>query len=153
MAQAQETGFNLPLKVGDETIGKLILQGMKASDTESVDIASAVAERLSAHIEGLRLTMQTEQALTATKKQAQREQALRQITSAVRGSTDPTVILRTAARELGNLLGRKTVVRLTGTEENSQTHRPTELVEEPAAASRNEPISPAESSKADGGNE
>jgi K+-sensing histidine kinase KdpD len=137
MAQAEETGFNLPLKVGDETIGKLILKDVKASDTEAVDIASAVAERLSAHIEGLRLSMQTEQALTATKKQAQREQALRQITSAVRGSTDPATILRTAARELGSIMGRQTVIRLANTAETQ----------------KGETVSPIESSPADGGKE
>jgi GAF domain-containing protein/HAMP domain-containing protein len=137
IAQAEETGFNLPLKVGNETIGKLILKDVKASDTESVDIASAVAERLSAHIEGLRLSMQTEQALTATKKQAQREQALRQITSAVRGSTDPATILRTAARELGSILGRQTIVHM------ANTSTPIE----------NETTPPAETLKADGGKE
>lgn len=140
MEQAEETGVNLPLKVGDETIGKLILKDVKASDTESVDIASAVAERLSAHIEGLRLSAQTEQALSTSKKQAQREQALRQITSAVRGSTDPATILRTAARELGNILGRQTVVRLETGDNNNQ-----------AEVKENEPVSPVEPSSADGG--
>ena len=48
----------------------------------------------------------------STKKLAEREQALRQITSAVRGSTDPATILRSAARELGTILGRKTIVQL-----------------------------------------
>ena len=111
-SRAQEAALNLPLKVRDETVGKLAIQGLGSGDEEAASLASAVAERLGAHIEGLRLSLQTEQALATTRKQAQREQALRQITSAVRGSTDPSVILRTAARELGNILGRQTVVRL-----------------------------------------
>ena len=50
-------GFSLPLKIRDEAIGKLILQGVDANDSESVEIANVVAERLSAHIEGLRLAL------------------------------------------------------------------------------------------------
>jgi GAF domain-containing protein/HAMP domain-containing protein len=139
IAQMEESGISLPLKVHDEAIGKLIIQGVEAGDSEAIGIANAVAERLSAHIEGLRLAMQTEKALSTTKKQAQREQALRQITSAVRGSTDPTVILRTAARELGSILGRQTVVQLAT------------AVTDSAAPQDNESVSPAESLNADGG--
>ncbi len=106
-------GLTLPLKVRDETIGKLVVQGIDKTNNEAFDLATAVAERLSAHIEGLRLSNQTEHALFTTQRQAEREQALRQITSAVRGSTDPATILRSAARELGTFLGRKTVIRLT----------------------------------------
>jgi GAF domain-containing protein/HAMP domain-containing protein len=136
----EDTGYILPLKVRDETVGKLVVQGLEAGDSESTALVNAVAERLGAHIESLRLTMQTEQALATTQKQAQREQALRQITSAVRGSTDPTTILRSAARELGTLLGRKTIVRL-------NTEQPKAI-----AYNGNEPVTPAESQNADGGN-
>jgi GAF domain-containing protein len=105
----------LPLKVRDEVVGKVAIQDLVADDREALDLAGTVAERLSAHIENLRLSLQTEQALAMTRKRAQREQSLRQITSAVRGSTDPSVILRTAVRELGSVLGRKMVIRLTST--------------------------------------
>ncbi len=111
--QPETDGLTLPLKVRDETIGKLVVQGIDKTNNEAIDLANAVAERLSAHIEGLRLSNQTEHALFTTQRQAEREQALRQITSAVRGSTDPATILRSAARELGTFLGRKTVIRLT----------------------------------------
>lgn len=136
--QAEEAGTSLPLKVRDEVIGKLVLQGLDANDSEAVGIANAVAERLGAHIEGLRLAMQTEKALSTTKKQAQREQALRQITSAVRGSTDPATILRTAARELGTLLGRQTIIQLETSGKSS-------------VAQENEPVLPLAASVADGG--
>jgi GAF domain-containing protein/HAMP domain-containing protein len=139
ISQAKEAGISLPLKVGDEAIGKLVLQDVDANDREAIGIASAVAERLGAHIEGLRLALQTEKALSTTKKQAQREQALRQITSAVRGSTDPTTILRTAARELGSILGRQTVVQLDTSNKDSAT------------AHENKPVPPLEPSTADGG--
>ena len=74
-----------------------------------------------ARISILRLSMQTEQALATTHEFAKREQSLRQITSAVRGSTDPATILRTAVRELGTLLGRKAVIRLAANSENIDT--------------------------------
>jgi GAF domain-containing protein/HAMP domain-containing protein len=115
------SALNLPLKVRDETVGELVIQGLGGSnDSESISLANAVVERLGAHIEALRLSSQTEQALAATQEFAQREQSLRQITSAVRGSTDPATILRTAARELGTLLGRKTIIRLAATAENAE---------------------------------
>lgn len=48
---------------------------------------------------------------------AQREQALRQITEAVRSSTDPATIMRTAVQELGTALGRRTQIRFEQTTE------------------------------------
>jgi GAF domain-containing protein len=133
--------LSLPLIVRDETVGHLVVQGIEAEDNESRDLVNAVAERLGAHIEGLRLSRQTELALETTQKQAQREQALRQITSAVRGSTDPATILRSAARELGALLGRKTIVRLNTEQQKA------------IANNGNELVSPAELPMVDGGKE
>ena len=112
--QMEKSALSLPLKIRDEAVGKLVVKGVK-EDEDAAGLVNTIAEHLSQHIEGLRLSMQTEQALASTKKQAQREQALSQITSAVRGSTDPATILRTAARELGTLLGRKTIIRMTTT--------------------------------------
>ena len=144
--QTEEFAFSLPLKVRDETVGKLTVQGLESDNKGALELANAVAERLGAHIENLRLSEQTQE-------RAQRERALRQITSAVRGSTDPATILRAAVRELGTLLGRKTVIRLATTDQASQSHRPTELVENSAATSGNEPVPPAEAPIADGGDE
>lgn len=143
---SEADGLTLPLKVREETIGKLVVQGIDKTNSEALELANAVAERLSAHIEGLRLTNQTEQALLTTQRQAEREQALRQITSAVRGSTDPATILRSAARELGTILGRKTIVRLTTAQEAqpSQQQSP-----EP---NENESVLLVESHKSEGGN-
>ena len=137
--QAEESGISLPLKVRDEAVGRIIVKGVEGE--EAVTLVNAVAERLGAHIEGLRLSLQTEQALASTKKQAQREQALRQITSAVRGSTDPATIMRTAARELGSILGRQTAVHLV----TAESKGPADEIKE------NEPVPPVEPSNADGG--
>jgi GAF domain-containing protein len=51
--------FALPLKARDETIGKLSVQGLTYEDPESVELVNAVAERLGAHIENLRLFEET----------------------------------------------------------------------------------------------
>ncbi len=143
--QSETADYTLPLKVREETIGKLVVQGLDKTNSEDLDLANAVAERLGAHLDGLRLSNQTEQALLKTQKLAEREQALRQITSAVRGSTDPATILRSAARELGTILGRKTIVRLTTAQEaqpnQQQSPEPNE----------NEPVLPIESHKSNGG--
>jgi GAF domain-containing protein/HAMP domain-containing protein len=146
--QAEESALSLPLKVRDETVGKLVVQGLGSNDRDSIDLANAVAERLGAHIESLRLSQQTEQV-------ARREHAMRQITSAVRGSTDPATILRAAVRELGTLLGRKTVIRLETAREaqDSRADRPADVVGEVIADDGNVSVSPAESPNADGGNE
>ncbi|MCJ7433705.1 MAG: GAF domain-containing protein, partial [Anaerolineales bacterium] len=66
--QAEESAFSLPLKVRDETIGKLVVQGLEADDKESLDLANAVAERLGAHIESLRQFDQTQSALAQSEK-------------------------------------------------------------------------------------
>jgi GAF domain-containing protein/HAMP domain-containing protein len=64
-------------------------------------------------------TVQSVRLFEQTQDRARREQALRQITAAVRGSTDPATIMRTAVQELGNVLGRKTVIRLTQTDQDT----------------------------------
>ena len=91
--------------VSDEPIGEIGIKQVEQLSPEDAQIIATIGEQLAAHIENLRLTEQTQ-------NQAQREQALRQITAAVRGSTDPENIMRTAVRELGRVLGRRAVVRL-----------------------------------------
>lgn len=58
----------LSLKVRDEVVGKLAVQGLDSSDAESIELVNAVAERLSAHIEGLRQYDQTQSALAQSEK-------------------------------------------------------------------------------------
>jgi GAF domain-containing protein len=65
---AEESAAILPLKVRNETVGRLVVQGLASDDTESLALASAVAERLGAHIESLRQYDQTQSALTQSEK-------------------------------------------------------------------------------------
>ncbi len=62
------SALNVPLKVRDEMIGKLSVDGLDANDNETVEFANAVAERLSAHIESLRQHDQTQVALAQSEK-------------------------------------------------------------------------------------
>lgn len=113
--QALESALSSEIKIRGETVGQLSILNAEteALSEEEQSLVASVAERLSTHLENLRLTAQTEQALAVSQKLAQREQALRQITAAVRSSTNLETILRITARELGNLLGRRTLVQLT----------------------------------------
>lgn len=93
-----------PMIVRDEMIGELAVNTHN-HDEEVTKILEAVGKQLSDHLENLRLSELNE-------KRAYREHALRQITSALRGSTNPVTIMRTAVRELGSILGRRAVVQL-----------------------------------------
>ncbi|NWF64977.1 MAG: GAF domain-containing protein [Chloroflexi bacterium] len=89
-AEAHENTLNIPLKVQGETIGKLAVLDADAIDSEARDLVKAVAERLSAHIEGLRLSRQTEQALGEA-------QSLYEIGQKITQSSDDTELLMATA--------------------------------------------------------
>jgi GAF domain-containing protein/HAMP domain-containing protein len=60
-----KTAYIQPLRVRDVAIGELALYGDQVGD-EDRDLVQFIAERLGEHIENLRLTAQTENALTST---------------------------------------------------------------------------------------
>jgi hypothetical protein len=76
-----EPGLTLPLRVRDETVGQIFVQGLGADDKESIDLANAVAERLGAHIEGLRQYDQTQSALAQSEKLFAASRSLTQATN------------------------------------------------------------------------
>lgn len=59
-----DVAVNLPIKVGEEMVGNLAVQGIAADDIESLELARSISQRLSAHIENLRLLEQTEKRRT-----------------------------------------------------------------------------------------
>ncbi len=59
-ASLNEAASTVSLKVRDEVIGSLSIQGLNPDDTDAIDLANSVAERLSAHIESLRQFDETE---------------------------------------------------------------------------------------------
>ena len=116
-----------PVQVRAEMIGEMVVDVSEQSD-EIDEILTAVTEQLSGHLENLRLSELNE-------IRAQREHTLRQITIALRSSTNPATIMRTAAREIGSILGRKTVVQLATPEQAK--------LADPAANNKNASGSPA----------
>ena len=83
--------YALPIKARDEMIGKLSVEGLTGDDQESVELINAVAERLSTHIENLRLFEQTQVSLAET-------QTLYRINEAISGETELDAIYQTVAR-------------------------------------------------------
>ena len=65
--EINEGAYIAPLKVRDEAIGKLAVEGLE-SDDNAVSLINAVADRLTAHIEGLRQSNQTQFALAQSEK-------------------------------------------------------------------------------------
>ena len=80
--QIEESALTLPLKVRDETVGKLVVQGLGSADKESLELASAVAERLGAHIESLRQFEETKRSQFELDKRAKQLAAVAEISTA-----------------------------------------------------------------------
>ncbi|MFL7869104.1 MAG: GAF domain-containing protein, partial [Anaerolineales bacterium] len=75
------SALTLPLKVREETLGKLAVDGLTPDDKDSLELARAVAERLGAHIESLRLSQQVQAVLSQTEVLFEVGQQLNQATS------------------------------------------------------------------------
>jgi GAF domain-containing protein/HAMP domain-containing protein len=77
-----ESAIALPLKVRDEVLGKLSIQGLDANDSQALELVNAVAERLSAHIESLRQFEQTKRGQVELDRRAQQLAAVAEISTA-----------------------------------------------------------------------
>lgn len=82
-----ETALQTPLLVQGEPIGVLELADMAAADAKAdaktMELLTAVAARLSAHLENLRLTWQTEHALAQSQARGQELTALNEMSRAL----------------------------------------------------------------------
>jgi GAF domain-containing protein len=77
-----DSAVALPLKVRDEVMGKLAIQGLDANDSQSLELVNAVAERLSAHIESLRQFEETKRGQVELDRRAQQLAAVAEISTA-----------------------------------------------------------------------
>jgi len=75
------SSYALPLKVRDELIGKLAVKGLTHEDQDSVEFVNVVAERLSAHIESLRLFEETRSGQVELDKRARQLASVAEISS------------------------------------------------------------------------
>ncbi len=100
----------IPLVAGEQCIGWLTATAPQAVHLSDEEIRQAVslAGQAASVVQGIRLLEQAE-------TRARREQVLRQVAERVRSAVDPEQVLRIAAREVGEALGRNVLVRLGGT--------------------------------------
>lgn len=91
---ASETGYALPIKVREEIIGQLVVQGLDSGDTESLSLADAVAERLSAHIESLRQFDEARISQIELGKRAKQLAAVAEVSTVSTALLDPTQVLQ-----------------------------------------------------------
>ncbi|MBI3168134.1 MAG: GAF domain-containing protein, partial [Chloroflexi bacterium] len=96
--QPIDVSFDLPLKVRDEVIGKLAVQGIEEENTEARNLAFAVAERLSAHIEGLRQFDETRRGQIELDKRARQLSAVAEVSTASSRELDIQTMLETVVR-------------------------------------------------------
>ena len=66
----QEVNFTQPLTVRGETIGQLAVAGWKDIPPQAAEMALAIAERVSVHLENLRLFEETQKSLAETRRLA-----------------------------------------------------------------------------------
>ncbi len=104
-----------PLMVGEQWIGLVTGQAprvLEMNEDEVRQITNLVDQAATA--------IQNQLLLEQTQARVRRERILREITTRMRGFTDPEAIIRSAVRELGIAIGRPTFVRLGSQEDLSQ---------------------------------
>lgn len=95
-----------PLSIRGEAIGYLTLTANESSNTEDNElIVRAISERLSDHIENLRLSQQTTQALTNAEQRSAELALINRIVSTVGSSLDLAQSLQIVTDELAILTG------------------------------------------------
>ncbi|MFZ0548052.1 MAG: GAF domain-containing protein, partial [Candidatus Promineifilaceae bacterium] len=103
--QSKEAGLVKDLTVRGESIGRLEVEGVSADDGEEAsELIQAVSERLSAHIENLRLSSQTEAALLETERRAKELTVVNRIAQAISQELELEPMLDTILQELSHVL-------------------------------------------------
>lgn len=92
-----------PIQVQGETIGYLEITGADWTDV-TTDMITAVSDRLGSHLENLRLTVQTEQALAQTAQRANELLALNEIAQSIARQLDLTTLLDTIRAQVQHIL-------------------------------------------------
>jgi GAF domain-containing protein len=92
------------LKVRGETIGRLEIAQADDLDDDAIDLAAAVAVQLSAHLEVLRLSEQTERALAETEQQAQRLAELNELSQALSSAVALDGVYKVAAANINRIV-------------------------------------------------
>ena len=96
--QAGENVITLPLKAREKIIGKLAVMGIETQDAGALDLANAVAERLSAHLESLRLFDETKRSQVELDKRARELESVAEISSVSSRQLDIQKMLETVVQ-------------------------------------------------------
>jgi hypothetical protein len=97
----------LPLWIGNRQIGTILLE----SEHEHHFVESDTRLYLSL-LPQIAVAIENQMLFDQAQSRARREQVLREITEKVRSSTDVEMIMKTAAAEIGQALGRKAFIQL-----------------------------------------
>ncbi len=104
-APLAKAGLTVPLRVRNETIGKLTVLDLDTTDPETLELVNTVSERLSEHIESLRLLEETQRGQVELNKRARQLAAVSQISTVSSRELDVQKMLATvvqmAQREFG----------------------------------------------------
>jgi GAF domain-containing protein len=104
-ASGENATLAIPIRLRDQVIGIIDIQVLDEHewDPDEIDVAEAVAERLSLALEASLL-------LKSTQRQAEIERITTDISTKIGASTQFDSILRTAAEELSRVLGGSEVL-------------------------------------------
>jgi len=80
-ALPEDSALAIPIKVRDETIGKLAVFGLESADAETMELINTVSDRLSEHIEGLRLLEETQLGQLELNRRAEQLAAVSEISA------------------------------------------------------------------------
>jgi GAF domain-containing protein len=100
----EEVDLVRSLIVRGESIGQLEVEGIQVSDEEAAELVEAVSERLSAHIENLRLSSQTEVALLETERKAKELGVINDLARTVSQQLNLDQILETVHERIGRIM-------------------------------------------------
>ncbi len=93
-----------PLQVRDQVVGELLVSGERSgADADTMELVSAVATRLSAHLENLRLSQQTEAALADVQRRSEELEELNRIVTRIAATLDLGSSLQIVVQELVQL--------------------------------------------------
>ncbi len=109
-----------PLQVRGEPIGELLLGDAKLNEDEAAEIVAAVAERLSAHLENLRLTQQTQFALNETQRRTEELAVLNELSQSLTAQTTVDGVFQTVYDYLSRLMDTTNFFTVTYDEESDE---------------------------------
>ena len=112
--------YCLPWFVGARPMGVIEVYAAPVPDGHSVTISDEDQVRCQGVVRQAAIALQNARSYEQEQARARREQVLREIAAKVRGSADVDTIMRTAVQEIGETLGRRTILYL-GKDNNGET--------------------------------